>query len=150
MISHSLITNKNILGKTLNCQNKMCASERLRVLCLWTVLSAGKETDLHLDTKGLLRNTVHKVDTDHVDPVIPVPLGRGAGETAPAVCVETPGCDAVEEEQWRASRSHSTGCLIGCRPRYFPSCSPCRPEGIEPCGKYKIFTTLFTIKHFQQ
>lgn len=99
------------------------------------MLSAGKEMDLHLATGGLLRNTVHKVDIDDVDPVILVPLGRGAGGKAPAVCVETPGCDAVEEEQWRASHSHSTGCLIGCRPRYFPSCSPCQPKGIEPCGE---------------
>lgn len=39
-----------------------------------------------------------KVDTDHIGPMISVPLGRSAGETALVVFVETPDCDVVEEE----------------------------------------------------
>lgn len=71
------------------------------------------------------------VDREHIEPMIPVPLGRSAGGTAPAACVETPDCDAAEEEQRRVNHSHSTGCLTGCRPRYFPSCLSCQPSDIE-------------------
>lgn len=39
-----------------------------------------------------------KLCTEHIDPMIPVPSGRFAGETAPVLCAETPDCDEVEEE----------------------------------------------------
>lgn len=72
-----------------------------------------------------------RVDRKHIEPMIPVPLGRTAGEMAPAACVETPDCDVLEEEQQKVTHSRSTGCLTGCRPRYFPSCLSCQPLSIE-------------------
>lgn len=74
---------------------------------------------------------MHEVATDHIDPMIHVPLGKSAGETAPVACVETPDCGEVEDELQRVNRSHSTGCLTGCLPRYFPSCLSCQPLGME-------------------
>lgn len=62
-----------------------------------------------------------------IDPMIPVPLGMSAGETAPVACVKTPDFDVAVEEQQRVNHSRSTGCLTGCRPRYFPSCLSCQP-----------------------
>lgn len=75
---------------------------------------------------------------NRIDPMISVPLGRSAGETAPVVCVETPDCDGAEAEPWRVNHSHSTGCLTGCRPRYFPSCLPCRPDVLSHQWKHYI------------
>lgn len=63
--------------------------------------------------------------------ILSVPLGRIAGEMAPVVCVETPGCDGREEELQMVNRSHSTGCQTGCQHRCFPSCLSCRPSGIK-------------------
>lgn len=97
---------------------------------------------------GWLGNTVYKVDADHIDPMIPVPLGRSAGETAPVVCVETPDCDVVEEELQKVNRSHSTGCLTGCRPRCFPSCLSCQPLGIE--SRVKTWHTTLSVKEHRK
>lgn len=83
-------------------------------VCLWTLPPGGHQTHLAVGYS-----------------VSPVPLGRSAGGTAPAACVETPDCGAAVEERRRANRSRSIGCPTGCPPRYCPSCLSCRPGGIE-------------------
>lgn len=69
----------------------------------------------------------NEIDTEHIDRVILVPLGRSGGETAQVVCAETPDCDVAEEELQRVNHSHSIGCQTGCQPHYFPSCWSCQP-----------------------
>lgn len=68
---------------------------------------------------------------------------------APAVFVETPGCGAAGAEPWTVSHSRWTGCLIGCRPRCFPSWSPCPPAGVEAVLKI-CCETLAAVKNQQQ